>query len=735
MPQTVTPMIEPNTDQMRNHIDALHGGQNVAGIHDGKIEIRTICKREGGAPKLDRRYFGTDEIDEAVEWGAAKNCEPNTHVYIGAALRDPNIFPADFASDSDFYGATAYHIDCDDAGAWERARAEWSARKIPPSFVTYTSRKPHTRAQAWWLLDEPQKDATAYHDQLRALADAFAGDVTVCNPSRIMRLAGTINWPTKTGRQLELTEFKRAPNHRVYSQEQIANAVPPVQASFADVRRAAPTADAPRVERIDFDPNKLRPSDLLAAIRADKDWHKNMIKLVAHWAHRGWSDAEIEAVAESITLPGYTIQQTLKEMRKAVAGARIKYQKPNTEEAVEDLEQQAQAAEDALTPRPIGLLDATKIPPRRWLLGKHFIRGFVTLTIAPGGVGKSTLAIAEAIAVATGRPITGAECHEGRSAGTAWVYNNEDPRDELERRVSAIAKHHGIAMSDLSDRLFVNSGMDRRLLIARQGERGAVVYTPDVDAMKAHIVKHNIAFMVIDPLVRAHQLEENDNGAIDSVMAVFSRIASETGCVIHLVHHTRKPPGGSSEGHAGNMDSGRGAGAVAAAARIVRTLSEMSSKDAERFDVKEEDRRRYARLDDAKANLSAPGQETQWLEKVTVNLENGQGFFPEGDAVGVLTPVDLKEAEKVKGNAEERMAIASAVARVMGEEVEMTLNRVRSAVVDKGYLTVKKTKAGEMIKSAIPAGPDSVAVGQYRYSWAKQGMHASAEIVITRWPP
>lgn len=731
MSEAVTPMIEPNPDQMRNHIEALFGGMQAAGIQDGRIELRTICKREGGAPRLDHRYFGVDETDEAVDWGAGKNREPNTHVYIGAALRDPNIFPADFASDSDFHGATAYHLDCDEAGAWEKARKEWTDRKIPPSFVTYTSRKPHTRAQAWWLLEEPQKDATAYHDQLKALAVAFHGDQTVCNPSRIMRLAGTINWPTKPGRQLELTEFKQAANHRVYSQDQIARAVPPIQASFADVRQAAP--EAPKVERVDFDPDKLRPGDLLALIRAGKDWHNNMIKLVAHWCHRGWSDAEIEAVAESITLPGYTIQQTLKEMRKAVSGARIKYHRPNTEETVEDVEKQAQETEDALAPRPIGLLDGTKIPPRRWLLGKHFIRGFVTLTIAPGGVGKSTLAIAEAIAVASGRPITGSPCHEGRSAGTAWIYNNEDPRDELERRVSAIAKQHGIAMSELSDRLFVNSGMDRRLLIARQGERGAVVYTPDVAAMKAHIIKRKIAFMTIDPLVRAHQLEENDNGAIDGVMAVFSAIAAETGCVFHLVHHTRKPPGGSSEGHAGNMDSGRGAGSVAAAARIVRTLSEMSSKDAERFNVKEEDRRRYARLDDAKANLSAPGHETQWFEKVTVYLENGQGFFPEGDAMGVLVPVELEEAKTVEGGAEDRMAVASAVAQVMGEEVEMTLNKVRSAVVAKGYLGVGKTRAGEMIKDAIPAGPDSIAVGQYRYSWSKQGMHASAEIVITKW--
>src|SRR6266436_4425042 len=62
---------------------------------------------------------------------------------------------------------------------------------------------------------------------------------------------------------------------------------------------------------------------------------------------------------------------------------------------------------------PIGRYrDAADIPPRRWLYGKHYILGFVSATIADGGMGKTNLSIAEGIALATGRNILGIDVPE-----------------------------------------------------------------------------------------------------------------------------------------------------------------------------------------------------------------------------------------------------------------------------------------------------------------------------------
>src|SRR5690606_24837136 len=96
-----------------------------------------------------------------------------------------------------------------------------------------------------------------------------------------------------------------------------------------------------------------------------------------------------------------------------------------------------------------------RIPARQWLLGRRLLRKFITLTVAPGGSGKSMLTMEEMVAVATGLPITRAEVH---IKGPAWIYNNEDPLDELQRRIAAICIHHGIPLDGaISTDLFLNS--------------------------------------------------------------------------------------------------------------------------------------------------------------------------------------------------------------------------------------------------------------------------------------
>lgn len=51
---------------------------------------------------------------------------------------------------------------------------------------------------------------------------------------------------------------------------------------------------------------------------------------------------------------------------------------------------------------PFAWRDPATIPPRKWLYGRHLIRKFLSLDIAPGGLGKSSVKIVEALAMTTG---------------------------------------------------------------------------------------------------------------------------------------------------------------------------------------------------------------------------------------------------------------------------------------------------------------------------------------------
>jgi len=121
---------------------------------------------------------------------------------------------------------------------------------------------------------------------------------------------------------------------------------------------------------------------------------------------------------------------------------------------------------------PWTCLDPAALPPRQFLHARHYIRGVVSTTIAPGGVGKSQLAITDAIAMAAGRDLIGNKPAEKL---TVWYVNLEDGRDELSRRIVATLLRYGLTPNELGGRLYVDSGRDTPLVIAKAVRDGAEI--------------------------------------------------------------------------------------------------------------------------------------------------------------------------------------------------------------------------------------------------------------------
>lgn len=270
--------------------------------------------------------------------------------------------------------------------------------------------------------------------------------------------------------------------------------------------------------------------------------------------------------------------------------------------------------------------DAATIPQRKWIYGGHYIRRFVSTTVAHGGVGKSSLVIAEALAIVTGCDLLGVTPADQLPV---WLWNGEDPEEELHRRIMAAAKHYGIDGEDYAGGLFVNSGRDTEIVIAEQTKSGTTIAAPVVDAVKATILENDIGLVVIDPFVSSHRVSENDNMAIDAVAKTWTRIADETGCAVELVHHVRKTNGGEI-----TVEDGRGAVALLAAARSARVLNSMTEEEAARWNV--ENRRIHFRAHNGKSNLALPSERATWFAMVSVPLGNGP-LGTDGDVVGVAT--------------------------------------------------------------------------------------------------
>ena len=622
----VQPMFEPDPVQMRRHVGHLFEGW-LDGCQEGRIELAWTDARDG---KLRHAaIFGTDQLDELVERAVAENRRPGQNLYIGQALRQPGIAPFGRCGDDEVFALTAFYVDIDD-DVTATASINYRNRGCPPTGVVVTGRHPHIRAQMLWRLEAPARDLELCRQQNAALAQALDGDPSVVNPSRVMRLGGSIAWPIKEGRVIERTEFLDFDDGRPksYIAEQIAKAFPPVQAALSANTTAAPSAPtgtAP-TPTLQIGTSSLSVDACIAAIRAGDHWHDNMLRLVGHWISRGMTDEEILSLASTFTLAGYTAADTRREVGQMLSGGRRKWDMPNPEHEVE-----AEPNPEALRPAFLEHLNVAMLPSRQWLLGRALIRGHLTVLVAPAGVGKSTHGIARAIALATGQEITGESVHE---QVRVWVYNIEDDLIELKRRLAAALQHHTIGFDEVKGRVALNSGADQPLLLARLDKHGTVIRQPDVKSCIAHIKRENIGLFVVDPFVETHEVNENSNEHIKAVAAMYREIAREANCAVLLVHHTSKPPQGTSDSHAGNMNTARGASALVGVARVVQTLFSMSEADAERLGVGTDERHLYLRLDDAKANLGLISGEAAWYRRKSVTIANG-------DEVGVLVPHDF----------------------------------------------------------------------------------------------
>jgi hypothetical protein len=269
-------------------------------------------------------------------------------------------------------------------------------------------------------------------------------------------------------------------------------------------------------------------------------------------------------------------------------------------------------------------IDAAQLPPREWIYGKHYQRGVISGTVAPGGSGKTSLCMVEAIAMATCRNLLGEQPVE---RVRVWYHNAEDTQDEVNRRVVAICQHYKIPQQELVG-WFIATSCEKFNLRVAKGINELKIEEATVDAVADKIHTLCIDVTIIDPLINVHEVTEDHNTKMAAVAGLFRSIAQGENCAIEFEQHTRKMPAGVTGDYVGA--DARGASAWRDALRSQRVINIMAKDEAARNAIPEHERSLYFHVDVGKANNARP-RAAPWRRIVSVELANG-------DNIGVVEP-------------------------------------------------------------------------------------------------
>jgi hypothetical protein len=204
-----------------------------------------------------------------------------------------------------------------------------------------TGTVPYLRGHAYWRLEEPVRNLQAWKAVQKNIAGTLKTDETVVNPSRIMRVAGTMSWPPERKRMKgyipELVTMRTT-----FSTDRDPVPFERLMRAFPEVSRTSAVQDGSASGlQIDLGQQAMDRAMAEADIMAGNNWHHNVVRLVASYVSRGLTDAEIHALTDRFTMAGYTIEDTRVEVQTAIDGARAKGYAPTPDPVTERMAAQA----------------------------------------------------------------------------------------------------------------------------------------------------------------------------------------------------------------------------------------------------------------------------------------------------------------------------------------------------------------------------------------------------------
>jgi RecA-family ATPase len=211
-------------------------------------------------------------------------------------------------------------------------------------------------------------------------------------------------------------------------------------------------------------------------------------------------------------------------------------------------------------------LDAARLAPR--CIVRHCLYADVAALVAPGGTGKTTLLIHEAVHIALGWPVWGLPVE---APGWTLFVTAEDRREQFMARLREILACLDLTPADRARalwgvRVWDTTGEAVKLIRAADGN---VLLTSLADDIVEAYQADPPAACVFDPLVSFGASEGMINDNEQGIITAARRIVKGLSCCVRLVHHTGKD---NARQVALDQYAGRGGSALADGSRMMSVL-------------------------------------------------------------------------------------------------------------------------------------------------------------------
>lgn len=194
----------PNMGHVRTHLEFL-AKPNAGLKSEYKFEVRAL--REDAPPRsLLINPTNDDGLEMALHFVDQTNRQ-GFNVYVTV---NPAVPSGPHVKDGDVIQIPFLFADADERGVVGKVKSDFIHR--PDAHIS-TGTVPFERGHFYWQLEEPVQptDFEQWKELMQNIAKRHGCDPQICNPSRIMRLGGTVSYPSRAkrarGYQTELTAF------------------------------------------------------------------------------------------------------------------------------------------------------------------------------------------------------------------------------------------------------------------------------------------------------------------------------------------------------------------------------------------------------------------------------------------------------------------------------------------------------------------------------------------------